>query len=141
MKIGAPPSVVSWIYRGAGHSDCGVVVIAQATGFSYEETLSAALSVSPSVLADGLSITEVKRILKELGFKPTARKKFDINTDTGVLYVRQGTGAHWVYLWGGRVVDPQGAEQTWLWRDPEAFLRSEGRQWHAETLVTFEEEK
>jgi hypothetical protein len=132
----APPNVVHWTPRSSDHNDCVLLALCQATGFSYEETLAAALTVQPAALETGLTAGETRRIVKEMGFRARVRRRFDLDDDTGVLFVRSGRDYHAVYLWAGRVINTTRYDRGALWLDPEEYLKNGG--WAPDVLVTVE---
>lgn len=134
---GSPPDVVHWTPRSNDHGDCAVVIIAMATGFTYEETLAAAVSIRPEVLHLGLTLAQTRKTLQMLGYKVRASSKFDLSEDTGLLWVEAKGDAHMVYLWGGRIINPAQFDRTALWMDPTDYLKAGG--WTAKWLVTFKE--
>lgn len=136
-----PPDVVRWTPRSGEHGDCAVVAISLATGFTYEETLSACLSIQPGVLHVGLSGKHIKQVLALLGFTSRLHKKrYDLNEDTGLLWVVDTKDeGHIVYLWAGRVIDPIKSERTALWLEADDYVRV--GQWTVEGLITLEEDK
>ncbi len=137
---GTPPDVIHWSPRSGDHGDCAVVAISLATGYSYEETLSACLATCPEVLGNGMNVSQIKGALRELGFKAKARRKYDLDEDTGLLWVEDPAGeGHMVYLWAGRVVNPGKSDRTALWLDPEEYLLA--GDWTADVLITVEEDK
>ncbi len=122
MSAGCPP-VVMWIPRSNDHGDCVVVAMAMLCCFSYEETLSACLQANPTVLSTGMTIQQTKCALDLLGFKGRARKKFDIEEDTGLLWVVDNEhDSHVTLLWAGRIINPSHFDRTALWLDPDEYL-------------------
>ena len=137
--MSAPPDVVRWTPRSNDHGDCGVVAIAMATGLTYEETLSACLTVTPEVLHAGLESRHIRAILALLGYRTRRRTKFDLDDDTGLLWVEDTKKEpHLVYLWAGRVINPSTKESvSALWKDPDDYLKTGG--WTAVWLFTLED--
>lgn len=134
---GAPPNVIHWTPRSGEHGDCAVVAISLATGFTYEEALSACLQANPAALEAGMSERQIKTALDLLGFKARCRKVFDLDDDTGILWVSSRGDHHVVYLWAGRIVNPSKFDRTALWLDAEEYLKN--GQWKAPLLITVEE--
>jgi hypothetical protein len=121
-----------------------VVAIALATGFTYEESLSACTAVNPSALHDGMTMVHTRKALALLGFRVVVRKKFEIDKATGILWVEnKKKDQHVAYLWAGRVVEPRKADRTALWLDPEDYLKAgdDGLEWKARVLITLEEKE
>ncbi len=134
------PSIIMWIPRSNDHGDCAVVAIAMLVGLSYEETLSACLQAHPAVLHAGMTIRQIKCALDLLGFKGRARKKFDIEEDTGLLWVVDNEcDSHVTLLWAGRIINPSHFDRTALWLDPDEYLKAGDLTPHV--LITVEEDK
>ena len=131
----APPNVVHWTPRSSDHNDCVLLALCQATGFSYEETLAAALAIKPEALDAGITPYETRAILKEMGYAPRVRRKYDIDEDSGVLFIVDPKGKwHAVYLWAGRVINTTKPDRGALWLDPDEYLAN--GEWKADVLVT-----
>ncbi len=132
MSVGppfaAPPDVIRWSPRSAGNGDCVVAAIEIACGVTYEQALEAAVREVPErIMKNGILIRETRRIVKRLGWESKLRYKFDVDEDTGILFVDQpqygeeGSCEHAVYLWEGRIIEPQNARRQ-LWLNASAFL-------------------
>lgn len=122
--VAAPPDVIRWSPRSAGHGDCAVAALELACGVTYEVALSAALGASPTCLTDGLTWNDIKRAAKLLGFKSRLQSKYALDEDTGILNVIQGSNdktEHVVYLWEGRIIEPMDSRRQ-LWLNPQQFL-------------------
>lgn len=126
----APPDVLRWSPRSAGNGDCVVAAIEIACGVTYEQALEAAVRECPKlVMKNGIWVRQCQRIIARLGWKSRLRYKIDLDDDTGILFVNQpqydvnedGSCEHAVYLWEGRVIEPQNARRQ-LWLSAEAFL-------------------
>jgi hypothetical protein len=124
----APPDVIRWSPRSAGNGDCVVAAIEIACGITYEQALEAAVRQCPrKVMQNGMFIKETRRTIHSLGWKTKLRFKFDVDEDTGILFVDQpqygeeGSCEHAVYLWEGRIIEPQNARRQ-LWLTASAFL-------------------
>lgn len=134
----APPNVVHWTPRSSDHNDCVLVSLCQATGYSYEETLAAALAVKPEALDAGITPHETRSILKTMGYRARVRRKYDLDEDTGVLFVANPKQEyHAVYLWAGRIINTTKPDRGALWLDPEEYLANGS--WTADVLVTVED--
>lgn len=121
--IGAvPPDMIRWVPRNPENGDCGIVALQLACGLTYETVLAAALKVAPKALEKGISMTNLQRTAKALGYTGRWRRKYDISADTGLLYIETKRLGHVVYLWGGRVIEPR--DQS-MWRQPADYLVSE----------------
>ena len=118
VLLAAPPDILRWSPRSRGHGDCAVSALELACGVSYETALAAAVTVNLTVLGTGLTLPAMRQAAKLLGFKVRFHRAFDIDEDTGILWLVQAVsenGDHAAYLWEGRVVEPmQGREQLWL---------------------------
>lgn len=134
----APPNVVHWTPRSGHHGDCVVIAICHATGFSYEESLAAALSVNAGALDAGITAQQCRAILKTMGFRARVTRKYDLDDDpTGILFVKNRRQEwHAVYLWSGRVVNMSKHDRGALWLDPDEYLKNGG--WTADVLVALE---
>lgn len=118
--IGAvPPDMIRWVPRNPENGDCGIVALQLACGLTYEAVLSAAIKVAPRVVEKGLSMTNLQRTARTLGYAGRWRRKYDINADTGLLYIETKQNGHAVYLWSGRIVEPR--DQS-LWKHPADYL-------------------
>jgi len=91
-------------------ADCGVACLAMLTGVSYEEALVAATNKPETFCKSGLFPADLKRAAKALGYTLRAKKRFDLETDTGILWVLVPTFAspHLVVLWEGLIIDTDG---------------------------------
>ena len=116
-----------------------MVVISLAIGFTYEEALSACLTVGPEVLHEGLTDRQTKKALKLLGFTVRMRtKRLNLEKSTGLLRVVDPKGtAHLTYLWGGRIIEPMKSDTTALWLNVADYIK-DGK-WTVEGLITLEE--
>lgn len=134
--ISAPPDILRWSPRSdCGHGDCAIAAISLACGVTYEIALSAALGVCPNPL-EGMTATRICNAIKLLGFTAKKRSKFDLDEDSGILWVEDGErDAHVVYLWEGRILEPESYMRQ-LWLSPENFLRH--YRYTAKWLITAE---
>lgn len=134
--VAVPPDMVRWVPRNAENGDCAITALQLATGMTYESVLAGALKVSPNILTNGLSWPEIRRIARKLGFntKLLRRGRYDLDEATGILnVVHKKDGHHVVYLWEGRVIEPQFQS---LWKDPDAFLKH--HKYRATSLLVLE---
>jgi hypothetical protein len=118
----APPEMIRWVRRNPDNGDCGIVALQLACGLTYEAVLAAALKVAPKALEKGLSMTNLQRTAKALGFSGRWRRRYDIEADTGLLYVETKHLGHVVYLWAGRVIEPK---EEAMWQRPADYLAFE----------------
>jgi hypothetical protein len=68
-------------------ADCCAAALAMLLGVSYEEALVATSHVEPGVLVAGMYLNQVQRAAKFLGVKLRRTRKYDLETDTGILNV------------------------------------------------------
>ncbi len=99
-------------------TDCSCACLAMLLGVSYEEALLA-LAV-PHVLKRGVMMRQVITASKRLGQPLRFQRKFDLDTDTGILGVRspKWPNDHLVVLWEGQIVDTDAT----MW-NPDCFLK------------------
>lgn len=95
------PPVVSMVpQRHAG--DCGVACLAMFLSVSYEEALLAFSEEALTVLRRGVHWPHLVRAGALLGATLKVRRKWDAETDEGIVHVRFRSGAaHVVVLRGG----------------------------------------
>ncbi len=86
-------------------TDCSVACLAMLLGVSYEEALLA-LHV-PRVVTHGVMVRHVIAAAKRLGKPLRFQRKFDLETDTGILGIRSVVWPmeHLVVLKDGLIVD------------------------------------
>lgn len=87
--------------------DCTVACLAMLCGVSYENALVALAQQAPNVCMTGTSAAQLKRAARRLGFVLKQSSHFDIETDTGLLWLEasRSRDAHVVILWEGRIID------------------------------------
>ena len=85
--------------------DCAVACLAMLLGRDYETTLLAFNSLAP--LVQGVRTRDIKRAALVLGSTLRFNRKFNLETDTGILAVRSAKFAtdHLVVLKEGLIVD------------------------------------
>lgn len=127
--LSAPPDVIRWSPRSDSyHGDCAVAAIEIAYGVTYETALSCCLGVCSNVLANGMTIREMKKAIGFLGYHTRVKwTKIDLADETGILGVDTPTGkhSHVVYLWEGRIIEPM-CERRQLWLNAEDFIAHYG---------------
>lgn len=116
-----PPDCIRWITRNGEDHDCAVAAISLATGVSYEVVLGTAMGVAPKALSEGLTLRQIRATVAGLGHTTRLRRKYDLDDDTGILWVSNTKDTHVVYLWEGRIIEPSHAHRS-LWLDPRAYL-------------------
>jgi ABC-type bacteriocin/lantibiotic exporter with double-glycine peptidase domain len=84
-------------------SDCAIACLAMLVNVTYE----AALLAFNSECKNGAQVRAIKAAARRLGFKLRWSRKFDMDTDTGILSVRSARWAsdHVVVLKEGLIVD------------------------------------
>lgn len=138
MMLALPPDCVRWICRNGEDNDCAVAAIALACGISYEAALGAAMGQAKNPIHVGMTLREIRATIKALGYKARTRKSYDLDEDTGILWVSvRGEDDHVVYLWEGRVIEPSLGRRS-LWLDPKNYLTHEDAR--AGVLITVETE-
>jgi hypothetical protein len=92
-----------------GENDCGIAALATYLRRDYEEVLLAAGRVSKNVWNIGLACTEFVRVAKLLGVKAQWFKTFNLEEDSGVLWVsyHDVSNEHIVVLNDGWIYDPE----------------------------------
>lgn len=103
------PSAFVRLIPQRGKADCSIAALASFTGADYEEVLIAASRTRKTIWTEGLQGPAHVRICKQLGVKARWYKKFDIDEDTGVLWVAYNDDAskhHDVLLIDGKIYDP-----------------------------------
>jgi len=87
--------------------DCGVACLAMLCGVSYENALVAFAQQCPDICVTGCWTAHLKMAAKALGFTLKARRRFDLESDTGILNLTGAAfkGDHLVVLWEGRIID------------------------------------
>lgn len=100
--------------------DCGICAIGTLTGRTYEDVVAVASQISKNWKA-GLWLREIEDIARELGLTLRRKRKYDLDSDVGILDVeildRRKREPHVVVLNAGRIID---SDYT-IW-DAEAYL-------------------
>lgn len=110
------PELVRVVKQDGTLTDCAVAAVAMLCGVTYGEAL-AAFPKPDRVVRIGAYLTEIQTATKALGIRTKLRKRFDIDEDTGILYV-SGKDEHIVLLWDGRIIDGNGE----CWLSPTTYL-------------------
>jgi hypothetical protein len=117
------PDMIRVVHQTGAHPDCSVAALATFASVTYAQALAA--FTNPSlVLKRGAHWREVRAAAKRLGLKTALKRSYDIDEDTGLLYLaslKPKDDDHMVFLWAGRVMDH---EQAWL--NPSAYLAANG---------------
>ncbi len=121
------PEMVRFVRQDGELPDCAVASLAMLCGVGYSEAL-AAFPKPHRVIKAGAYLTEIQSAAKKLGVKTKQRKRFDLEEDTGILYV-SGEDEHLVFLWAGRVIEGNG--ECWL----NSLLYLTTYEYDAKTLV------
>ena len=133
--ITLPPDCVRWIMRNGEDNDCAIAAISLATGTSYEHCLGLAMNITPKATSVGLTLRQIRAVITALKLNSRVRRKFDLEEDTGILWVSNSKDEHVVYLWEGRILEPSlGCRALWL--DPKAYL--EEQKYKATSLIVVE---
>ena len=135
------PALVRFVRQSGFHGDCAIATLAMLAGVLYEDALIAAAKVNPSVLAQGMTWSQIRAAAKRLGLKTRTVHQFD-DEATGILHVepvalganRGDLTEHVVFLWEGRVVEGNGE----LWLDVPTYLRHYG--YETKALLTLAED-
>lgn len=92
-------------------ADCGVAVLATYLGLSYEACLIAVGQKEPHVLEVGMWITEIVGAAKKLGVKLKRRRRYDLETDEGIVTISSPKWAtdHVAVLKSGLLFDTDGS--------------------------------
>jgi len=102
--------------------DCGVACLAMLLGVSYENALVAAAQVAPNVCITGIWIKHMQTAALLLGYKLRRHRRFDIETDTGILVTNtkrpKQYPVHVVVLREGLVIETDGC----LW-EAELYMK------------------
>ncbi len=103
------------LHQQRGKRDCGVATLATLIGRSYEETLLAAVSVSPNVWKKGLYSSDLIRIAAMFQTEIIRRTTVDVEEHSGILELKfPSKREHFVLLLNGLIFDPQEpAGQVW----------------------------
>ena len=101
-------------------ADCGVACLAMICGVSYENALVAVAKERPNVCIEGIWLRELRAAAASLCFALTTRRRFDLETDTGILNLssKKWKVEHLVILREGLVIETDGT----LW-DAELYLK------------------
>lgn len=101
------PHAVIRLYPKRGENDCGIATLASYLRRDYEEVLIAAAKVAPRVWQAGVYCNDFVRIARRLGVGVRWHKTFDLDVDTGVLWVSYNDRnmEHVVLLDEGRIYD------------------------------------
>ena len=90
--------------------DCSVAGLAMLLGVSYENALVAIAQDHPDVCVVGAWTKHLKAAARRLGYTLHERKRYDVETDTGLLNVTcpQWKHDHLVVLKEGLIIDTDG---------------------------------
>lgn len=88
-------------------NDCSIACLAMLCGVSYENALVAMASDEPNVCVRGAKARDIRRAAKRLGFALRSRRRFDLESDTGILNVSspEQPNDHLVVLKDGLIFD------------------------------------
>lgn len=110
------PEMVRFVKQDGESLDCAIATVAMLCGVTYTQALTAFPKPS-KVLESGAYLTELQAAAKKLNVKTKIKKRFDVDEDTGILYV-SGKDEHLVFLWAGRIIEGNGE----CWLNPASYL-------------------
>lgn len=126
------PELVHLVKQDGDLPDCAVVALAMLCGVTYGEAL-AAFPEPGRVVKSGAYFTEMQEAAAKLKMKTVIRRRFQIDRDTGILYLAGKTENHVAFLWAGRVLNGDGG----CWLTPKTYLKSQG--YAAKALLIIQE--
>lgn len=101
--------------------DCAAASLGMLLGVSYERALMALAPDCPGVLTRGVWGKDLPPAAERLGYRLRRRRRYDIETDFGILIVKSAKSNDWrhmVILRRGEIADPDGS----IW-EVETFVR------------------
>jgi hypothetical protein len=108
------------VVRQRGTGDCGLASLATLVSgrYSYEDVFLAAAAVDRARKGQcGMRLRDLRVVALRLGVALELRRRYDLDTDTGILVVHGGHTArdgHCVTAWEGLLVDSaDGAIHKW----------------------------
>jgi hypothetical protein len=122
-KVGAGAPVIRVVAQRETN-DCGVAALAMLTGETYEEALRAVTQVDEEAGREGLTIAQLKKAASLMGHSVKRRRKWDLDSDQGILDVEFGDGSDGHILMlveGGWLIDTD----SQLWR-ADVYLATKG---------------
>jgi ABC-type bacteriocin/lantibiotic exporter with double-glycine peptidase domain len=101
-------------------ADCGVACLAMICGVSYENALVAVAQEQPNVCVQGVYLRELRGAAHRLGYSLKSRRRFDLETDTGILNLssKKWKLEHLVVLREGLIFETDGT----VW-EAELYLK------------------
>ena len=117
-------SVIRFVGKQAT-SDCGIAALAMYLGKTYEDVLTVAAMVTKNkrVHRSGVFATELMRIAEQLNITLIQKRRWDLETAFGVLFVDVHQGnRHAVLLKDGLIYDP---DDLTIW-DAEVYFEQQG---------------
>ena len=105
----APSVIEPTVQKSNG--DCVIASIAMILGLPYHDVSKVALTVKPAPHEDGITMKEAQSICKKLvghlfqSINPKGTD-IDLDSDTGILWLRMGRDYHAVVLFEGIVYNP-----------------------------------
>ena len=105
----APSIIEPTVQKSSG--DCVIASIAMVLGLPYVEVSKFAETIKPDPRESGITIREAQQIAKKLvghpfqSINPKATE-IDLESDTGILWLRLGRDYHAVVLFEGVVYNP-----------------------------------
>ncbi len=120
--VSLPPDMIRFVPQNGLDGDCGVATIATLLGLTRDEAIARCAAEHPDVLEDGITYQHLVRVAARMGERVKWAQSYDIDEDTGILWVENRKDAHVVFLWAGRIIDGNGEH----WLDPSDFLTHYG---------------
>ena len=113
-----------------GLCDCAVACLAMYLGLPYVAVAHAVPQLA-RVMREGMSTRQIVNVGKRLGVPLLLSKSFDLEEDSGILYVCDTEHGHAVLLWKGGAFNPA---DGLFWKDADTLLKTYG--FAADTLIT-----
>lgn len=110
-------AIVTPVIPQREENDCAVACLAMIACISYEHALRVVCDIDDTKAISGLYITQLIAAAGALGVRLKKQRKFDLESDSGILYLVNGDDRHVVILKGGMVID---TNQN-VWSDAEAY--------------------
>jgi len=103
-------------------SDCGICAIGTICDKSYEDVVAVAMQLVGSAWKHGLYLNQIIQIAKSFGVNLKRRRKYDLDSDTGIIYCditerfpnsKPVITPHVAVLMDGRIYDSD--HRVWSW--------------------------
>jgi ABC-type bacteriocin/lantibiotic exporter with double-glycine peptidase domain len=111
-------------------ADCGIAALAMLTGNTYVNVSACVLQLN-AALANGMSLMQLRRLSKSIGW-PLVKKEFmDDGEQIGLVSLSRGKEAGHVVVYAeGIIIDPANGL---LWLDVQAYLKQGG--WQVDCML------